>query len=276
MALNSPPVFTTGPSRGQMPFGLFSVLAPTPGPERWEAGGVTWQALTCEPAQPLPFECAPDESSEQLRFEDSGPNFGEAKPFIVNGFFECGSVGFSPEDARALAEAHLISTEQTAAEKAFWNGDQQNYPNLANSGGDADDTPYDAPTNLGSFSPMNAVAELEQFIATMYGSLGVIHVPRDIATRLLAKRLLHTYQGRLFTKLDTPVVAGAGYDGDTIRATPAIFGYRSDVFSNTEQMSGFDVQRNDLRGHAARTYAIGFDPCGVAHVTVNFDEGAVE
>ena len=54
-----------------------------------------------------------------------------------------------------------------------------------------------------------------------------------------------------------------------VYATPALLGYRSDVFPGAEPTSaGFDRAANDLFAVAERTYVIGYDPCGTAVATV--------
>lgn len=283
MALTFPLVETTGADRAQLPYGLLSVLAPLPGTGRWAAGGATWQALTCAPAVALPMDCDPGEEFDLVNSENTGPSFGMARPFSVHGYFECGLATNTVEGANALAEAHLRANEQTAVEKTFWEGDQGNFPNLATGGdpneelgeGEESADPYDAPVNLGTFGPVEIIAELEDFIAANYGSVGVIHMPRAIATRLIALEVLHTRQGRLYTALDTPVVAGAGYSGDTIRATPALFAFRTDVETHAGGDSGITFGTNDILGTADRTYLIGFDPCGIAYATISFEETQV-
>jgi hypothetical protein len=122
---------------------------------------------------------------------------------------------------------------------------------------------------------------LENWIASQYGSLGVIHMTRGAALVGLGAYVLDVTGGRLMTRLGTPVAAGAGYPGTSptgatpaagtswLFASPAVFGYRSEVFTSSSQHGDlFDRAKNNLYAVAERTYTLGFDPCGVAAVLV--------
>lgn len=280
MRMITGPATVTRPGRTQLPYGLFSVLSPSTNGQRWESGGAQWETLTCEPVSGTPLGDNYGDLADEL---DGGLHSGEgtenviswALPFAVHGYFTGSPVGHSAQEAQALAEEHLLAREQTRVEQAFWTGDLANIPNLQGEGYDAQDEPfpYSAPTSIGTFDPVNAVAELEDFIATMYGSLGVLHVPRKLAVYLLNEDLFHSRGGRLYTALDTPVVAGAGYTGDTMKATPSLFGFRSEVDAYVDATAGFDRSQNNLKAIASRSYLLGFDPCGTASVTVDLTGG---
>ena len=76
--------------------------------------------------------------------------------------------------------------------------------------------------------------------------------------------------GRLYTRgLDTPVVAGAGYPDDAIVGSPALFGYRGDIFTSSNRPGDLlDREDNTLYAIAEREYVIGFDPCPVVKATL--------
>jgi hypothetical protein len=125
------------------------------------------------------------------------------------------------------------------------------------------------------------IALLEDYIATEYGSLGLIHCTRGTATVLAAEDLISNTGGRLTTTIGTPVVAGAGYPGTSpagaepaagrawVYVTPAVFGYRSEPFTSSNRAGDlFDRGQNDLYAVAERTYLLGYDPCGVGAVEV--------
>jgi hypothetical protein len=201
---------------------------------------------------------------------------GLATPFTVYGHYACSPIGRSLSAAQDLATAHLMEREEARVEQAFWTGDLSNVPNLVGSATDI--TPVG-----GSPNAAGGVALLEQFIATNYGSLGVIHMTRAAATMALADDVLTTSGSRLTTKLGTPVAAGAGYPGTGpqgevpaeaatwMYASPALFGYRSEVFTSSARPGDLlALGTNDLTAIAERSYLIGFDPCGVAAVLVEF------
>jgi hypothetical protein len=231
--------------------------------DRWEAG-VTWDAITCEPAAgrggPL---CAPDVPVGLPKVIDAGPEFGTATAFVVFGEALCSPIGGGFNEVKGLADAHLFAREEARAEQAFWTGDLGNTPNLSGANG------YPAPVSAGTHDTAeDALAAVEYGIGVEYGSQGVIHMSRRTAS-LLAK-YLENRGGRLYTRaLQTPVVAGAGYpDVPEIIGTPALLGYRSEVFTSSARPGDLlDRASNDLYAVAERTYVVGFDPCPVVKAT---------
>ena len=256
MAFASPAEVDAAP-RLPLPYGLFSVVSiAESSTERWE-NGVTWQALTCAPAGILVGDCnAPEGFPKQFNAEDGT---GEAAAFTVYGTYKCSSLGNPLAFAQTRAREHLLGAEQWAVERRFWQ------------------TFDDAPTVLTGPNPGVALGLLEKFIGDNYGALGVIHASRNAATTLAAKQLIVARGNRMETVLGTPVAVGAGYP-DTgvagaapaagtafIAATPAIFGYRSQVFEQTNRTGDLlDTAQNNLYGIAERNYLLGYDPCGVA------------
>jgi hypothetical protein len=206
------------------------------------------------------------------------PNLGDdgaASPFTVYGHFSCQPAGWSFSVAQDKATEHLLAREEQRVEQAFWTGDLGNTPALEDpatiklAGGTA-------------MSPAAALSLLEDFVGSEYGSLGVIHMTRGTAVVLLAADLLISAGGRLTTALGTPVAAGAGYPGSGpagepsgngqvwMYASPAVFGYRSEPFTSSNNPGDlFDRGVNNLMAVAERTYLLGFDPCGVAAVLVD-------
>lgn len=261
-----------GAARIPLPFGLFSVMGWQEGStDRWEAG-VEWEAASCDPAGGIgAFSCDPDTGEPNTpglpkEFGNS-PLPGEASQFTIYGNFECNPLGWN-DTARDFAIAHLTSREEARVEEALWTGDLGNVPNFAGANG------YPDPDDLGTFSDAaRALGAVEDFIATSYGSLGVIHMSRATATDLIAQSLLVVSGGRLTTVLRTPVVAGAGYPDGAIVGTPALFGYRSEIFTPSPERAEnlFDAASNVLYAVAERSYLIGFDPCGVgiAHIAAS-------
>lgn len=217
---------------------------------------------------------------------DPGPNIGLPKslaatsgmglatPFTVYGHFTCSPMGYTFASAQDLATAHLMNREEQRVEQAFWTCDLGNIPGLACS----------MPTDVTVGAPDDlkiGLGSLEQFIATNYGNLGVIHMTRATALAAISEDLVTSTGGRLFTALGTPVAAGGGYPGtgplgqapaagtSWMYATPAMFGYRSDVFTSSDRPGDlFDRGQNNLYAVAERTYLLGYDPCGTATVLV--------
>lgn len=254
-----------GPPRLAVPYGLFSLLAFRSG-QRWEGGGVTWETLTCEPLGTLGMvDCDPQTTAtKDLAKMPVDP--GHASPFTVYGHYTCSPVGVTDE-AYNLAVAHLTTREEQQVEQTLWTGDLGNVPNFSGANG------YPAPTDV---TPANgatvwqAVSTLELEFPEEYGSLGVLHMSRKNASLALAAGALSSTGGRLVTALGTPVVAGVGYPNTEIVASSQLFAYRSDIFPGDLGASGFlNTENNNYTALAERSYLIGFDPCGLASVTVS-------
>jgi hypothetical protein len=266
-----------GARREPLPYGLFSVVdLRTPEEGHWEGGdGVTWEGVSCAPASGLQIACDEDDLVGYPKDFFPLSNIGEALPFGVYGSHVCSPFGRTRAEADDLAKQHLLSREEARAEQAFWTGDLGNTPNL-----------QDGAATLGGgiVAPAVALALLEDWIATAYGSLGVIHVTRGAAEVLLSEMLLDYKGTQLITKLGTPVVAGAGYPGTSpagaapasgstwAYASPAVFGYRSNVFVPSSVPGDLlDRSVNNYYAIAERTYLFGFDDCGTAAVNFALD-----
>ncbi len=257
------------PARQALPYGLFSVLIFRPDAGvRW-ANGVRWEGGTCDPARGIgDVDCDPATPTTGLPKDLSfDSNWGAATPFLVYGVWACSPVSASPERAAELATAHLLAREEARVEQALWTGDLGNKPNLV-----AEVTAAGAGATVTGSDIKAAVAELEYALGRRYGSLGVMHAPRNIASRMLTEGIAEVSGGRIRTKLGTPVVAGAGYpDQDRIIGTAPLFGWRSEVFApeNADGVGAvFDQRQNDLVAVAERSYLLGFDTCGVSAATI--------
>lgn len=266
----APAALVVGAPRLPLPYGLFSAITLRPSGDRWE-NGVQWEGGQCLPAGGLP---APDCEAPivpldvDLGDDPSVPAVSTASAFTVYGYFRGNPVGFSPEAAQVRATDHLLAREEARAEQAFWTGDLGNEPTLRGAEELATGTAQDLEVGLGL---------LEQAVVDNYGSLGVIHMTRPAALMGLRKQVIESRNGRLFTALGTPVVAGAGYDGSSpdgddaaagqawSYVTPAVFGYRSEVFAATSVPGDLlDRSTNTLYAVAERSYLLGYDNCGVS------------
>lgn len=276
MALIAPPQLVSGAPRIPLAYGLFSVLAFRGGEERW-INGVKWDVPTCEPIGGIAApDCDPENVvglPKELTGGDAAP--GEASVFSVYGHFTCSPIGNTLEHAEERARMHLQNREEARVEQALWTGDLDNKPS------------FKTASALGTTAlPVRvAIAKLEREIATNYGSQGTIHVSRDVAVLGLGRGVFETKSGRLFTKLGTPVIAGAGYGGagptgsaapansEWAVVTPAIFGYRSEIFTPSAFPGDLlDRRNNDLYGVAERSYLIGWDDCGIAAIPVTLTD----
>lgn len=272
----APPALVVGAARLPLPFGLFSTFTVRPGDGRWQTG-TQWETGTCEPADGIgELDCATPASTVGLpKNLDGGPGSpGDASPFTVYGHYRCSPTGTGVDLAQERAQEHLLAREEARVEQALWTGDLGNVPALQAAG--------TVTLGGGAVSLVRGLGLLEEYLAAHYGSLGVIHATRGAALAAVAADAVTNTGPRLFTALGTPVAAGAGYPGSGpagqaaaagtswLYATPALFGYRSEVFTSTNRQGDLlDRSTNDLYAVAERSYLLGFDPCGVAAVLVN-------
>lgn len=270
MAL-APNAVVDGPERSPLPYGLFSALTfRTEGEGRWQAGA-TYEVQSCEPAMGVPeYACDPTgEDGRPTKDLDAGPFFEKSRPFTVYGRFSCAPVGYTPEEGAGRAEADLLAKEERRVEQALWTGDlflpeaETVYLNGADAEAISD----------AAVSAEEGVARAEAWLGDNLGGLGIMHISRYLATRLVHAGLVEVKGNRLQTKLGTQVVAGSGYSSetDTIVTTGQMFAYRTSVFAPMDAATDtFDTRRNLLQYVAERTYLIGFDTCGHGQLPVTF------
>lgn len=272
------PMVVDGAPRLALSYGLFTVLSPRPeGDGRWQ-NGIVWEPLSCGPVSGFgAFSCTDDDPLGLPKGFNLNPDGGEAVPFGVYASYACSPVGRTIEEAQSRARAILAAREEAAVERTLWNGELGNTPNLA---ADAEDlTP-----GSGAVDPVRAIGLLEKFNGANYGSQGVIHLPLDAAIAAIGAYVVFRDGARLVTGLGTPVVAGAGYPGTSPTGTdpdpgetwgyvsPALIGYRSEVFAPTDRVGDLlDRSNNTLYGMAERSYVLGYDPCGVGAVNFTTD-----
>lgn len=258
----TPKALVTGAPRTPLPFGLFSVVPFREGsPDRWESG-VEFESIGCPGDLKGVGALDCDDPSKTLGlpkvFDEGGYGLDEAEAFLVYEQYVCSPVGNDLSRAEEGARARLEAREELRVEQALATGAFGQSPNFKDS----------SVTKLTADSLKMAFAELEQTLATKYGSQGIFHMSRFTATLAIEKGLVEAGHGRLRTKLGTPVIAGSGYDFEGIVATPAMFGYRSEVISSSNRLGDLlDKTVNDLYGIAERNYLLGIDGCGIWHIT---------
>lgn len=280
----APAALVEAPARQPLPFGLLSVLAPRPsGDGRW-MNGITWEALGCDPVSGIGQpDCEPGEGGittavglpKNLDKRDAeDPEF---EAFTVYGTHTCSPVGNSLENAQQKATQHLQAGEEARVEQAIWTGDLYTDTDAEGFAESAEDA--------GAGSLTVAIANLEQWLASNYGSVGVLHMTVKTAALAVTKGIAEVKNNRLVTKMGTPIVAGAGYPGTGptgqapaagstyVYATPALVGYRSDIFPGADTEGGFDRAVNNLTAVAERVYSVGWDNCGTAYSLAALPEG---
>lgn len=265
----TPPAFVSGVTRTPAPFGLFSVVLFREGsPDRWESG-VEFESLGCLTEFQGIGELDCDTGTAEglpKNLTEGGLEAGSAGTFMVYETYVCSPIGNSLEYAEQTARMRLEAREEIRVEQALSTGALGQSPNFA----DADEvTELDEAPDLAT-----AIAELEQVLASEYGAQGILHMSRKTASLAIGKGAIESSGQRLRTKLGTPVIAGGGYTFEGIYATPAMFGYRSEILSSTNRAGDLlDRADNNLHGIAERNYLLAMDPCGIWHITFAEDAG---
>lgn len=257
--------------RQGLPYGLFSVLDfRLSADPHWQMG-VSFETLGCDPLDGIASGCA-DEGETITGLPKSFTASGgveEANSFTVYGTYLCSPTGNALDHGFTMAQERLLSREESRVEQALWTGDLDNSHYLS-----SNDTV--AVTGIAPDSSLGLkLGALEQFGASTYGSLGVIHMSRSYALYALSEGVLVANGTRLTTALGTPVVAGAGYgngddDAGMAYITPALVAYRSEVFSSSNRSGDLlDTSVNDLYAVAERTYLVAWDDCPVGSIDLS-------
>lgn len=138
-------------------------------------------------------------------------DFGQNSPSSVDGMlmalytgFTCKLVGADFDTYMAQLKQVVENRESVAIERAL---QQQRFTGAAGSGGAAATilTGYQA-----TICPELGMAYLEQDLADNYAGVGIIHMPRLLASQMAGDTL--KLDGKILrTRLGTPVAAGGGY-----------------------------------------------------------------
>jgi len=261
---NAYPVQTvTSPARVPAPYGLFSVLAfREPFNAHWQGGGIKW--LSIDGSIPLGV-IGPVQ-------EDRETTTGMPKQFALGELVDNAGIFtvYGQQKITPIASTQAISTERA---RLLLTALEERTIETVLSGAVAGLTP-DFTTSPDTVTPGTDIIEnlgaLENYLATNYGSRGVIHMSRDQAVAGVAAGAMVTKGNGLFTALGTPVVAGSGYTKTKMFATSALVAYRSDIFDNVGQPYDLlDKETNDLYAIAERTYSIGFESAALGVITLS-------
>lgn len=192
-------------------------------------------------------ECLSGESQTALELIDACLTGGTASrhtiySFVRQSIFD--SLGQDPAYTSA-PDSTFAHAEAPAVEAIFWNE--------ATAAAVADTANLGAQDTL-----LDALAEVEQYLAENYHGLGVIHItPR--AAILLGDDGLVRPSGTLTTRTGTPVVIGAGYDGTDglmVLGTGAPVLFRA---GTPQQVEANDTTHNSGTVLIQRSWLIGWD-----------------
>lgn len=251
----------------------------------WRAG-ITWQTV-CGGATTVIDWCVvtgADLSNTTKSRTATMPSRG-AMPFTVMAEIDCSPVGFW-DNAQANVTNILARMESIVVEQVFWTGDSAGidefiHPHLAENTEIFDNSdvvsvliqPAMSVPVTGTLDVTEALGALEQALGRCYGAVGYIHVTVPIFEQMVAELLVFKVNGRWQTARGNWVVAGDGYTGigptgadpaygtAWMYATGQIFGYRSGIMVNGNEIEHFNRSVNTLKVIAERTYVLGWDCC---------------
>jgi hypothetical protein len=259
------------------PYGLLSpaVKVIEDNDPHWQ-NGFTYDTLGCAGTTSIHSVCV---SASATSVSATGEQFRKYRPFTVRTTFACSTMSRTPEELETLAKNELDIVLQKAIEKEFQGGVLAEAE--ATAVADAEELPNrylsdDEAVSLSgtAVKPRLGLALLEGAIGTAgNGAQGVIHAPRSA---IEAMSLPISEGGVLRTKLDTPVVAGVGYEesaGDTtvtLYGTSAVTVRLGPVVVIPEKVSqAVNRANNTTTYYVERVAAVTWDSC--AHYSVSID-----
>lgn len=219
MAALVPPVLILAPPPPPRPYGLFDVTMgpmPMPVPEA-EGGGVQYVPDTCvDDVFLYAINCPPVSGSKTFSGIDTAVS---GAPFAVITSYTCGSIGWTFEEVEQRVRTRMALHEQRAVERRVWQGWN------ASTGQGTQAGLFANATDLGTNDCITeAVADLEQALASNGVVGGIIHARPYMAAHMSNAHLLETKGNRFYTKMGTPVVFGQGYDGSAPGGSPPASG----------------------------------------------------
>jgi hypothetical protein len=277
-------LYVPAPELTPYSYGLFSaaLMPPEEADPHW-ACGVQYEPYACDKAKGITDDCPPPDPAPEKAADDGVP-LVTGSPFVVYDGYLCRLPGRASEaEIMDRARRALLLGEQRAAEEFYWTGSLGNDPHLADPSAVVLN-PVNPPTAADALSPIAGLAALENYLATNYGGVGVIHMPRGLAVLLSRDQVLYRDRTRLLTFLGTPVAAGGGYvvntgpdgspapDGTAwMYATGRVVIRRSDVVINPDSLAqAFNRSTNEVHILAERTYVITHE-CVLAAVLVTIN-----
>ena len=188
------------------PYGLLTAATPVEN-AGLALNGVEYETLCHLGVHEWPLHCAPYDRPAGYDSKEPDPSTGwtTADPFAVYAAEECLHAGDEAR-ARELVTARLDRGEQATVERIIYTGMMGNRPAIT----------YD-PLVLSTLTALpdlaTAVGMVEQFVASEYGQVPTIHVPRWLGTRMMGNLVVKGLGVRAVTAAGSPVVFGTGYDG---------------------------------------------------------------
>jgi len=201
---------------------LSSVIVNQETTDREWGNGITWRPDACAPPDDPYWWICPEGEGETAVAAYETMALGEqaevhrVRPFTIWTGYQCSTFGFLAQEAEPRARRLLEAKQSQILEKELWTGA------VATLAGFPNDFLDNAPTALGTFGIVPALAELEQAASAVSG-VAVIHAqPRVVAAWASQYLVTPSPSGRqLRTAQGTLVIPGSGYTGITQASVPS-------------------------------------------------------
>lgn len=223
MVATIPPVLVEKPTPSQpLRYGIFQAAnGPLELPTHARNGGLRYVHSLCAEGFGYEIECIGDQNSKASFFE-LGTETVTGLPFIVGATLQCGSVGYTFEELRAMTVARLVGVEQAMVEEIFSTSTFGQGPGLVAADGittvtGAGDTVADVLSELERARYCGFTGNTAQ-----YGVPGILHVAIPVLNALKEAHLVeYGSDNRWRTPMGTIVSAGCYANNDPAGAAPA-------------------------------------------------------
>jgi len=266
-------------------FGLLSVVqARYDEPDSHWRNGVTWQDQCGIALSTFSPYCSGGVEVPQAKTATASVETFGALPFTAYGRVDCSPVGYTQEEQRSRAVEALTRSEGQQVEVVFSTGTaggvvNKVYPHLQSDAAVLD--PSDSSISLqcaatpvsgaATFEITEGLGLLEALMANCWFGQITLHVPLQLAPRMISSALVKADGAQMKTINGNLVAFGAGYNGRSpagvatpgvawIYATGPVFAYRSTPEQFTYKES-FNRETNTAELIVERTYVLGFTCC---------------
>lgn len=223
MVATIPPVLIEKPTPSMpLRYGLFAAaVGPLDLPVHARNGGLQYVTGLCGEGFGYEIECIDAQDSKAAAFTENGSTTVRGYPFIVFATMQCGTVGFTFEEQRALVMERLRGVEQSVVEEIFSTSAFGQAPGLITGDGittvtGAGDTVRDVLSELERARYCGFTGNTAQ-----YGPPGYLHVAIPVLNALKQEHLVEWDGTRWRTPMGTVVSAGCYANNDPAGAAPA-------------------------------------------------------
>lgn len=220
MATTIPPVLLTSPPSSPVPlrYGLLqAAVGPLDLPVHARNGGLRYTTSLCADGFGYEIACIDAQADKSTNF-DLGVTLVTGTPFIIYATLQCGAVGYSYEENRAMVVDRLRGVEQGVLEEIFSTSTFGQGPGLIAADG--------ITTVVGTgTTAVEVISELERAMYCgadlKYGPVAYLHMPIPVFNELKSQHLIEYDGTRWRTPLGTVVSAGCYAGNDPAGVAPA-------------------------------------------------------